>query len=191
MWQLLSLCDRYYGCIAFAGFSIYLVITDVSAWLNFCEPRFSIYTSSIFGHALLKDGSESFISMILWSPSSGMKRISCLMKVITASLKHCNKRFWTFLSRACLNIKLVYHNHCYYDPNVVHMQTQRIQYSDCLFTVISVTFNETAKTVSESDGVFQLTAVANFSQTSQTPPSFSLLVNTLDGTAIGLPWCNL
>ena len=100
MWQLLSLCDRYYGCTAFAGFSIYLVITDVSAWLNFCEPRFSIYTSSIFGHALLKDGSESFISMMLWSPSSGKKRISCLMKVTTASLKRCDKRFWTFFEQS-------------------------------------------------------------------------------------------
>ena len=57
----------------------------------------------------------------------------------------------------------------------------------CLFTVISVAFNEIAKTVSESDGVFQLTVVANFSATNQTPPYFSLLVNTLDGTAIGLP----
>ena len=53
------------------------------------------------------------VSMMLWSP------FSCLM-VITASSKRCNKRFWTILSKACPNIELVYHNHCYYDPQVVH-----------------------------------------------------------------------
>ena len=46
------------------------------------------------------------------------RKESCLMKVITESLKRCNKRFRTILSSACLNIKLVYHNHCYYDPQV-------------------------------------------------------------------------
>ena len=33
---------------------------------------------------------------------------------------HCSKLFRIFLSSACPNIELVYHNHCYYDPQVVH-----------------------------------------------------------------------
>ena len=44
---------------------------------------------------------EWIIQMMLWSPSSGKK------KVITASLKRCIKRFWTILSSARPNIELV------------------------------------------------------------------------------------
>ena len=56
------------------------------------------YTSSIFGYALFKIVHKLYcnVSMMLWSPSSAKKRL------------------WTILSSACPNIKLAYHNHCYF-----------------------------------------------------------------------------
>ena len=58
--------------------------------------------------------SPTLISAIYYLVS--FLHFSCLMKVITASSKCCNKRFWTILSSACPNIELVnmqlFHGKC-------------------------------------------------------------------------------
>ena len=44
---------------------------------------------------------------------------SCLMKLITASSKHCNKVCEQFEQYMC-EYRAGYNNHCYYDPQVVY-----------------------------------------------------------------------
>jgi len=57
-------------------------------------------------------------------------------------------------------------------------------------TVITVGYVDTAVSVSESDGVAQLTvAISVPPQGDPIETSFTLLVNTLDGTAAGLTSC--
>ena len=56
--------------------------------------------------------------------------------------------------------------------------------------VITVGYVQTVVTVLESDGVAQLTVgISMPPRADRIETSFSLLVNTSDGTATGLPWC--
>ena len=67
---------------------------------------------------------------MLWSPSSGKKRHhhhqarkECLFLPDEGDhsiIETLQWSLWAILTSACPIIKLVYHNHCYYDPQVVH-----------------------------------------------------------------------
>ena len=91
-----------------SSLSIMLLESQSIQWLSMYVGQLQIYlylhTCSLFG-----------VLIVLWSGVSLSPQcrldhscnISVLMKVIKASLKRCNKRFWTILSSACPNIKLI------------------------------------------------------------------------------------
>ena len=105
----LLLKDSHNSILVNSAHLRYLVLSQlINIWGFDTEisSRYLYYTSSIFGYALLKIVQKLNVSMMLHV----IIFIRQEKKVITASSKRCNKSFWTILSSACPNIKLVYHN---------------------------------------------------------------------------------